>query len=515
MALSIVTKNEDRETTRKHVAFLLLFAILIYFVGNSNLAITDPVESNYMETAKEMLASGDFVSPRIYGNYWYDKPVMFYWELIVAFQLFGVNEFAARFFPGFFMTASLLLTYAFGRHLFGARLGFVAALLLGTSVEGWYVGHAVITDTTLFFAMSAMLVAFYLGYTRQGRHWVLWYYLAFFLAGIAVLTKGPIGLCLPGLIILLFLAWERRLKELLSRHILAGFVLFFAVCAAWYVPMVELHGAAFLDTFLGVHNVLRATVPEHPETSTWYFYLLVFFGGFFPWSIVGVPAALKKLFLRDIHLPQDAATRFLVVWAVAVFGTFECFATKYITYTFPYMIPLAILFARYFVHHVQLTKLVAGAMTAFLVVAACFIAPPKMLDHSGKVAAEALVPLVAQMTAERGKAPIVVSYNTDYQASLAFYSGIFVERLESQAAIDQLHSPDETISWNAKDVMPFRAIESLPKDRDILLITGADGEHGGRLTTKSLEKALGGTWEQGETAGNRRFFLRRAEGAEE
>lgn len=503
----------DNGTTRKHVAFLFLFAILVYFVGSSGLAITDPVESNYTETAKEMLASGDWISPRIYGDYWYDKPVMFYWELIVAFQLFGVTDFAARFFPCLFMTASLFLTYAFGRHLYGARIGLIAAILLGASVEGWYVGHAVITDTTLFFAMSAMLAAFYLGYTRCGRRWVAWYYLAFFLAGVAVLTKGPIGLCLPGLIILVFLAWQRRLKELLSLHILAGFVLFFAVCATWYVPMVELHGTAFLDTFLGVHNVLRATVPEHPETSTWWFYLAVFLGGFFPWSVAGFPAAVKKMLHRDIHLPKDAATRFLVVWAVAVFVTFECMATKYITYTFPYMMPLAILFARYFAAHVQLTRVVAGAMTAFLVVAACVIAPPKMDDHSGRLAAEALMPLAQQLEAESGKTPLVVSYRTDYQTSLVYYSGILVERLEDRATIERLR-PDG-ISWNAKDVMPFRATDELPAGRDIILVTGATGEHGGQLTAASLRKALGGDWRMEETAGNRRLFVRRAEGRAE
>lgn len=78
-------------------ALALLGVILMVFAGNHLLAITDPVESNYALTAKEMLAAGDFISPRIYGNFWYDKPIFFYWELLAGFQLFGVNEFAARF----------------------------------------------------------------------------------------------------------------------------------------------------------------------------------------------------------------------------------------------------------------------------------------------------------------------------------------------------------------------------------------------------------------------------------
>ncbi|MCI6233205.1 MAG: glycosyltransferase family 39 protein [Selenomonas sp.] len=507
MGFGIEQADDGGRTMRHHLAILLLLGILLYFVGNGSLAITDPVESNYTLTAKEMIASGDYVSPRIYGNYWYDKPVFFYWELIAAFEAFGQTDFAARFFPGLWMIVSMLMTYGFGRRLFGERVGFAAAIILGASVEGWYVGHAVITDTTLVVAISGMLIAFFAGYTRREKHW---YYLAFALAGVAVLTKGPIGLCLPGLIILVFLAWERRLKELLSIHILLGFVLFFAVCALWYVPMVQLHGADFLDTFLGVHNVLRATVSEHPEQNVWYFYLLVFLGGCFPWSLAVLPAVVRKIFHRDVYLPQSSEVRFLVVWAVCVFGTFQCFATKYITYTFPYMVPLAILFARYFVGHTQLFRSLAGFMTALLVVAACFVAPPLMRGHSGVEAAAPLAVLSQASEARTGTAPLVVSYRTDYQTSLVYYSGLRVARLETAEVVEKFRPHDGEISWSAKEVMPFEAVEDLPKNRDILLVTGADGEHGGELTEDELARLLSGSWQLVQTAGNRRIFLCKA-----
>lgn len=74
-------------------------AVLLLFFGNGQLWITDSVESNYALTAKEMVLSGDWISPQIYGNYWYDKPVFFYWLTAAGFKIFGFNEFAARFFP--------------------------------------------------------------------------------------------------------------------------------------------------------------------------------------------------------------------------------------------------------------------------------------------------------------------------------------------------------------------------------------------------------------------------------
>ena len=120
--------------------------------------ITDQVESNYALTAKEMLASGDYFSPRIYGNYWYDKPAFFYWELMAAFSLFGTSDFAARFFPGLFASLGVLLTYGFGRQIYNARTGFFAAAILATSFAYWLVGRSVITDATLFVFLNGALV---------------------------------------------------------------------------------------------------------------------------------------------------------------------------------------------------------------------------------------------------------------------------------------------------------------------------------------------------------------------
>ncbi|WP_072003446.1 ArnT family glycosyltransferase [Selenomonas bovis] len=493
---------------RRHLALLLLFALLVYFVGNGALTITDPVESNYVETAKEMMASGDLFSPRIYGRYWYDKPVLFYWELIAAFSLFGQTEFAARFFPAVLSAVSLLLTYWFGRRLYGERVGFVAALLMGTSVELWYVGHAVITDMTLFASMSGMLISFYLGYEERR---VRWYYLAFFLAGVAVLTKGPIGLCLPGLIILLFLAWERRLRELWSIHILAGFALFFAVAAIWYYPMVRLHGSDFLDTFLGVHNVLRATVSEHPRDNVWYFYVLVYLLGLFPWSFASLPAAVRRVWRRDLSLSRTPAMRFLVVWAVTVFAVFECFATKYVTYTLPYLLPLSLLLARYFAPRRELFRLLAGGMTALFVVLACFVAPPLMEEASGREAAALLAETEQRIAAEAGERPLLVSYGR-YSCSLVYYSGLVPYCLRPRSVVLREQPGRGEISWNEKNVMPFLAEEDLPTQRDVLLLTDVEKKGGSAVTEETLHEALSGSWERlAATENGRQLFLRRAE----
>ena len=92
---------------RKHWIFLLLAALVLLFVGNESLFVTDSVESNYALTSKEMVLSGDWLSPQIYGKYWFDKPLFFYWLTALAYKIFGFTDFASRFFPSFMGLAGL------------------------------------------------------------------------------------------------------------------------------------------------------------------------------------------------------------------------------------------------------------------------------------------------------------------------------------------------------------------------------------------------------------------------
>ena len=243
-------------------------ALVLCFFGNAMVMVTDPVESNYVLTAKEMLASGDYLSPRIFGNYWYDKPIFFYWELLASFSLFGITDFAARFFPALFGVLGILLTYGFTEHIYDKKTGFTAALVLLTSLEYFYISKAVITDMTLFVAFSATLICFYIAYS-EGKP--IFYYLAYICSAIAVLTKGPVGLVQPGLIIILFLAWRHDLKALFTKiKLFSGLLLFIIIAGIWYGPLYLMHGRDFILNFLVVHNVLRATQSEHPNFDVWY-----------------------------------------------------------------------------------------------------------------------------------------------------------------------------------------------------------------------------------------------------
>lgn len=443
---------------RKHPYLtLLMFSLFLYLIGNELLPVTDTAESNYAVTAKEMVLSGDWISPQIYGHYWYDKPIFYYWELALSYTLFGFNEMASRLPSALLGSASVLFTYWFARRVYSEKIGWLSAIILGTSVECWLLSKAIITDTTLFLFMSMAIAFFYMGYTENRKY----YYLCYTAAAFAVLTKGPIGLLLPGLAALLFLAYNKDLAEMKRVHLFSGLLLFTAIAGAWYGLMCCLHGSDFLLNFLGVHNFLRATVSEHPTKNKWYFYLIIYFIGFAPWSFIIPYSLFKKWKRKELDLRNSSnATQLLFIYFAVVNIFFELIATKYTTYTFPGLFSLAILTALLYRDLTWRFERIGCAAITIYTLLTLFVAPTIMLTRSGKEAGQAL----AQIDTT-GK---TIAFLHDYRTSTVFYSGKTIYRAEPANKIDGMKPG--ALSWNAKNVMPFIAEEDLVQKDNVILI---------------------------------------------
>ena len=434
----------------------ILCLVLLYFWGNGTLSVTAPVEVNYAQTAKEMLAAGDYLSPQIYGNYWYDKPIFFYWELIAAFSVFGVTDFAARFFPALFAAAGLALTYAFARRIYDEITAFWSAIILGTGVLYSFLAKLILTDMSLFVFFGGTLAAFFIGYRERRQKY---FYIAYACAGLAVLTKGPIGLLLPGLVILVFLLVERDLSALRRLCIPTGLLVFAAVCAPWYVYMYFAHGADFVNTFLGIHNVLRATVSEHAKWNVWYFYLGIYFLGMFPWSFA-LPLGLYRAW--RVRPAMDVRTRFLLVWAIVVPVFFQLMATKYPTYSFPAFLPAAILTARLLAQNPRMLK--AGAILGMGLYLAVVFVVTNYADRDGHFSGKGAAAILTQTMKQED---LLVCYG-DYTATVPYYTGHTMYALVTREEI-AARAPKE-MSWNSKNVMPFLPLDELPRDRTVYLV---------------------------------------------
>jgi 4-amino-4-deoxy-L-arabinose transferase-like glycosyltransferase len=324
----------------RRILLLFLAALAFYLIFNSLIPVTDPVESNYALTAKEMLLSGDWMSPRIYGHFWYDKPVMIYWLLLFSYKIFGITEFASRLPSAVMAALTVAFVYWFAEKLYGnRRTALLSAVVLGTSLEFWVLARMIITDATLMLFSSVALALLYLGVLEKRRKW---YVLAYISAGLAVLTKGPVGIVLPGLAMLLYIAAARRWGLLRKLFLIPGTVVFLAVTGPWYYYMYQVHGSAFIDIFFGMNNFVRATVSEHPDSNVFYYYLVLFPVSLLPWTGVFFGAVIDAVKNRKAE-----HTLFLLVWPAVILVFYTLMATKYPTYVFPAAFPTAILIGKY------------------------------------------------------------------------------------------------------------------------------------------------------------------------
>jgi 4-amino-4-deoxy-L-arabinose transferase-like glycosyltransferase len=273
----------------------------------------------------------DYVSPRIFNEYWYDKPPMYYWLVAGAYQIFGINEFAARFPAALMGLLSVLAVYFSATKLFNERAGFWSGIVLGTCINMFYMGKAGVTDTTLLFFMTAALLSF-----LHEQYWAM-----YICMGLATLTKGPIGIVFPGAIIFLTLLCWGDLRRLLKMHIIPGIILCMVIVTPWYYHMYQLHGMEFINTFLGFHNLTRFTTPEHPTRVLWYYYLPVIVLGIFPWT--GILIQSIKSTITDSRSSDLRNLIFMQVWWIFVLVFFTISKTKLVSYILPMFPALAIM----------------------------------------------------------------------------------------------------------------------------------------------------------------------------
>jgi 4-amino-4-deoxy-L-arabinose transferase-like glycosyltransferase len=314
----------------------------------------DPDEGRYAEIPREMLASGDWLTPRYDGLKYFEKPPLQYWGTAGSYAAFGVSDWSSRLWGFSWSFACLPLVYAWTRRLYGREAGLAALAAIGTSPLFVVIGHLNLLDGAFTFWLSATLLAFTLAQcaprdSRAERGWML---AAWGLAALAVLSKGIVVGVLAGASLAVYSLLARDWTPWRRLHPLTGLALFLAIAAPWFVA-VSVRNPGFAQFFFIHEHFARFLTTVHQRVEPWWFFLPLLLGGVLPW-IAPLTRALRAAWQAGSPAaagpaPQPVSgapfrpLRFLMVYAGVTLVFFSSSGSKLAPYILPMLPVLAAL----------------------------------------------------------------------------------------------------------------------------------------------------------------------------
>lgn len=290
----------------------------------------------YAEVAREMIRSGDWMVPRYNGEVYIDKPPLLFWLIAIPSWFYGsVTPLIARFPSALSAWIGVVILFFWGRRIYGTiQSGLISGGLLLTSYQYFFQARIAKTDMLLCLMILLSLYFFYLGYDGSRRKPVLFYGLSFFFMGLGVLTKGPFGIAIPMLVTIAFLLKEKRMKLLVSKEFLLGYVIVAITALPWVVFFIKGVGWEQTVDLVKANQILTRKEPI-------YFYFIEIWVQFFPWSLL-----LPFLFLYVWGKRGDrliSGESFLLIWFVVLFFLLTLFKYRASRYLLPALPPLALM----------------------------------------------------------------------------------------------------------------------------------------------------------------------------
>jgi 4-amino-4-deoxy-L-arabinose transferase-like glycosyltransferase len=324
----------------------LLSALWLIALGARDLAKTD--EGRYAEIPREMVASGDWLTPRLDGLKYFEKPALQYWATAIAYSAFGLSEWSSRLWTGLTALLGVFVIGLTATRLYGAQCGALASAVLASSLLYLLMGHVDTLDMGLTFFMTAGLCATLLARAsadvRATRRLMLTAWAAF---AAAVLSKGLIGIVLPGAVLVVYLAATRDWLLVKRIEALRGPLLFLVIAAPWFVA-VSLVNPGFAHFFFIHEHFERFLTTSHHREGPWWYFVPILALGILPW-LSWLPQALWHG-LREGAVGESrapfAAGRLLVIWIAFIFVFFSASGSKLPSYILPIFPALALLIAR-------------------------------------------------------------------------------------------------------------------------------------------------------------------------
>ena len=335
--------------THIQVAFLVIFTGFLFVFDLGSRDLWAPDEPRYAQVAREMLENKNFVLPHLNGEVYPDKPPLLFWLIdLFSMPFRTVTEFFARLPSALSGIGCCIAVFFLGKFTFSQRTGFIAALILATNVNFLWIARRSAFDVLLTFLITMSLLCFYSGYSRDSKRTIL-FLLSYVFMGLAVLTKGPLGLFLPVIIIASFLVMEGNLKLYRYMAIGRGCIVFSIIVFSWFGLASFEGGKEYVGEILN-NQIMGRFFNSWKDKEPFYYYFTRFPIDFLPWSLF-IPGVViysikeKNKGFRKLHLP--------FVWFTAVFIFFLIASGKKGRYLLP-LYPAASLLVAWFLDSIIL-----------------------------------------------------------------------------------------------------------------------------------------------------------------
>jgi len=332
--------------------FLILATLyLCYFHNLGAIGFVGPDEPRYAWIARDMVETGDWVTPRLYGKPWFEKPPLYYWGAALSFKLFGVSEAAARFPSALSALFATLAMAWLAWRVYGAQTARWLLLLLPTTVGMIGFSHAAATDMPFAGTLTIAMVfaARLLGLVPESSTSFTSstsfnsFFFGFFL-GLAVLAKGPAAIILVGGAVLLWAIFTSRWRDAFRCLHPVAIASFCLTALPWYILCAR-RNPDFFRIFIIEHNFKRYFTPEFQHIQPFWFYIPVILVALFPWSIFLVPSSQRAFTTDRKSHPEWALFLFFVLWAAFPLLFFSISKSKLPGYALPSLPPLGMLIA--------------------------------------------------------------------------------------------------------------------------------------------------------------------------
>lgn len=335
-------------SARRGLLLLLLASALLWFFGLEHRSLFHPDEGRYAEIPREMVVTGDWLTPRLNGIKYFEKPPLQYWLTAGAYVLLGEHQWTSRLCTALAGFLGLLWTGFVAQALFGRGIGLLSAGVLASSVLYFIAGHFNTLDMGLTFWLNLALGAFLLAQQPHAtasrvHRWALVMWAAL---GFAALSKGLIATVLPGLALVVYTLVEREVSWWKPLKVSTGLPLFLCITAPWFVA-VSIANPEFAHFFFIHEHVERFLTTTHGRYQPWWFYIPILLLGLLPW--VGLLPGAAKAAWRippSSYARRFNESRFLIVWVAVILVFFSASGSKLGLYILPAFPALAMLIAK-------------------------------------------------------------------------------------------------------------------------------------------------------------------------